>query len=519
MKLVLTIAWRNILRHRGKSLVIGVILFLGALLMTVGNGVISGMAAGIEKNIVNGFMGDIVLISEKQKSENILLDFMGQAIEPITTYKKIKPVLQNQDIVARHLPVGKNLTLVLKEDEATPGGAFLLGVDFAAYQKMFPDNFRIIEGRWPRPGERGLLVPTFAREEMANYMNLWVIPENGTVIKEHMKKETLEHIDALTVSSNVVMMGMASGMNSTSDIRFPVTGIVKYNALSTIFGHFCIADIDSYRECLGYFTAADKAVAVPKEEQKLLNLEGTDLDSLFGVDPLIVSNTRAPGGAAVPGGAAIINNAIVSGSSVTATPLGVENGIYNLVLVKLKDGVPYKTALGRLNRALAEAQTGVRAITWSKASGPIGSMALIIRGALFVFVTLLFCVAVIIIVNTLTMAALERTSELGMMRAIGARKSFIGGMFLGETAILSSIFGGAGIVAGIAAVKLIPLFKITSTNDMVQILYGGDIFHPLLGTSDVLITLMQLVFVTIIAAVYPMHVAGSITPLDAITRD
>ena len=63
MKLIFTIAWRNILRHKGKSLVIGIILFTGAFLMTVGNGVISGMAAGIEKNIINGFMGDIVLMS------------------------------------------------------------------------------------------------------------------------------------------------------------------------------------------------------------------------------------------------------------------------------------------------------------------------------------------------------------------------------------------------------------------------------------------------------------------------
>ena len=54
--------------------------------------------------------------------------------------------------------------------------------------------------------------------------------------------------------------------------------------------------------------------------------------------------------------------------------------------------------------------------------------------------------AIIIIVNTLSMAAIERTSEIGMMRAVGARKGFIRLMFLGETAALSAIFGGAGIV-------------------------------------------------------------------------
>jgi putative ABC transport system permease protein len=193
--------------------------------------------------------------------------------------------------------------------------------------------------------------------------------------------------------------------------------------------------------------------------------------------------------------------------------------VYNIVFVKLKGGVSYRYALANLNRALAEANTGVRAVTWNRASGPIGSMAIIIKGALFVFVTVLFFVAVIIIINTLTMAALERTSELGMMRAIGARKSFIGGMFIGETGILSAVFGGAGIAAGIIVVKLIPLFKITTSNDMVQLLYGGDIFRPVLMLPDIGLTVLQLVFVTVVAALYPVAVARGITPLDAISRD
>ena len=47
MGLILKIAWRNIWRHKGKSLVIGVILFIGAMLMSIGNGMISGMEKGM----------------------------------------------------------------------------------------------------------------------------------------------------------------------------------------------------------------------------------------------------------------------------------------------------------------------------------------------------------------------------------------------------------------------------------------------------------------------------------------
>ncbi len=504
MKLILTIAWRNILRHKGKSLVIGVILFTGAFLMTVGNGVISGMAAGIEKNIINGFMGDLVLISDQQKSDNILLNMMGSSIEPITTYKKIKEVLSAQPYVRRFLPVGKNLAMVLDESTSAPGYAYLLGVDFKEYRKMFPGNFTVIEGSYPAPGARALLVPTFARDEFYDFYNIWFIPEGGKVVKANLKKEALANLNTLVISTSVVMMGMTSGINTTNDIRFPVTGIVKYGALNQIFGHFCLVDIESYRECLGYFTAADMSAQVPKEEKKLLGLEGSDLDSLFGGESMIVPDSaKAPKVKLVTQAAARL----------------AEDGVYNAVFIKLKEGAAYGDALKQLNAALAAAGTGVRAVIWNKASGPMGGMASIIKSALFIFVTLLFCVAVIIIVNTLTMSALERASEIGMMRAIGAHKTFIAGMFLGETAVLSAVFGGSGILAGMVAVRIIPLFRITTGNDMLQLLYGGNFFTPLLSLSGVALTALQLLFVTVVAALYPMRVAARITPLDAISRD
>jgi putative ABC transport system permease protein len=146
-------------------------------------------------------------------------------------------------------------------------------------------------------------------------------------------------------------------------------------------------------------------------------------------------------------------------------------------------------------------------------------MAVLIKTSLFVFVMFLFFVAIIIIVNTLSMAALERTSEIGMMRAVGARKSFIRLMFLGETGVLSAVFGGAGILVGIITVNIVAVFNISTGNDMVQLLFGGDTFRPYLSLLDIGLALIQLVIVTIIAVIYPVRLASNIKPLDAISRD
>ena len=509
MKLILTIAWRNILRHSGKSIIIGVILFLGALLMTIGNGVIAGMDRGLEKNIVNGFLGDVVIISAKEKNDNILFKMMGESIEAVTNYKDIKKVLEKETCIKGHLPVGKNVTMVLNEDEGDPGYTMVIGTDFDAYRKFFPDNFTTIEGRLPHKNETGIIIPKKTREDLYDQMDYWLVPENSKLDESNLTNDAKQVRDNLIIKNTAVFMGMSDG-ESTSDIRMPVRGIVRYNALNTIWGHFSLMDIESYRQCLGYFSASDSSAFIPKEKKELLNLDNSNLDSMFSESNLIVTDS---------------GNRDISGINFKrkAIPkkeaVDLEAGTYNLVLVKLKKGISLDDGVERLNKSLAAANLGVRAVTWKKASGFIGSMATIIKGALFLFVTFLFFVAIIIIVNTLTMAALERTTEIGMMRAVGARKSFISGMFLGETAILSCVFGGIGILLGIITVQIIPMLNITSTNDLVQLLYGGDTFHPYLSIGDMVIVVMELVLVTFITVIYPVKVAKNITPLDAIARD
>jgi len=508
MNLIIKIAWRNIMRHKGKSLIIGAILFVGALIMTVGNGVISGMDAGLKETIVNSFTGDIVLVSDKQESDNVFLEFMGKAVAPIYNYVDIKKVLAAQPFVERFLPEGKNMAMVLNEDGGMPGNAILLGVDFDKYRSMFPGNIRMVEGRMLDKGEKGVLVPTGARKEFEAYTNIWFMAEGARLDTALLPKEVKPDIGNLVPKTSAVLMGFNDD-NSTSDIRLGVKGVIEYKALNHIFGHFVIIDIESYRRCLGYFAAADK-VDIPSADRKLFSMADDNLDALFNSDSVMVKNTASKPKRTV---------AIAPPVASEVKQIDVEAGAYNIVLVLLKKGENASQSIAKLNALFKEHKLGVRAVPWKKALGPVGSMATIIKGALFVFVMFLFFVAIIIIVNTLSMAALERTTEIGMMRAVGAKKSFISNMFLAETGMLSFVFGGCGIVAGIITVNVLAAFHFTSTNDMVQLLFGGDTFHPLLTAGDLFLTVLQLTIVTLIAVVYPTRVAQSITPLDAIARE
>ena len=511
--ITLKISWRNLLRHKGKSLVIGAILFLGAFIMTAGNGVISGMDKGLQRNIVDNFLGDLVLVSQDQENESVLMTPGGKSLEIITDYLKIKEFLKTKNYVTNYLPVGRGFAMILNE-EGDPNFGMFLGVNFGDYRKMFDSNITLDEGEFMKNAEPGVMINTESRKQFFDFSSMWFTPKNYPLKKEAFPEEMKKNPAAARVMDEIIIMGFSDD-NTSLDVRLPVKAIYHYGELNKLWGHFNVMDIESYRRCFGYLTAADKKVEVSDEKKQLLDLSTDDLDSLFSESSLVENVKTSGSTGSLDSELASIKTAQDTGIA----DVDVDAGAYNMVFIKTSRGLKLEEARDKLNADLKAAGLPVKAITWKKAAGQIADMATVIRVALFVFVLFIFFVAIIIIMNTLSMAALERILEIGMMRAVGARKGFISRMFLYETGMLSFVFGGAGIIAGIIAILIFARLGITSDNPMLQLLFGGDSFSPSTGLSEVLLGIGQLIIVTVIAVIYPLMVARRITPLDAIARD
>ena len=520
MKQLLKIAWRNILKHKGKSFVIGTILFLGSFLMTVGNGVISGMDNGLRKNIVDKYTGHIVLISSEQQEDNVIFSQMGKPVEVIEGFGGIKKMLDANKYIDKYLPVGKEFVMLFNED-GEPGYTLIMGVDFVEYQKMFGGNIVAVEGNLLKKNERGALVTTKQREEFYDYYNFWCVPEKSQVVEKNLSEDAKLNVKNLNIKRNLVFMGF-SEKNSALDIRTNIKGIIKFSSLNSIWGHINFCDIESFRECFGWVTSNDRAAELSKGQQTLLNIDESNLEALFGGNMEIIDDKDLIENKTADNSKSVSSNKeqFKADAFKNTADAGVrDSGSYNIVFIKLKNIDDIDKAIKDLSAKIKDLKLKCRVISWKKAVGQIADIAAIIRAALFGFVMLLFFVAIIIIMNTLSMTALERVSEIGMMRAVGATKGFISGMFIFETAILSFIFGGAGIIAGIITAEIIAFQNITTTNDFLQLLYGGDSFMPLLGAGDIAAGVIQLVIVTILSMIYPVLIARKITPLDAISRD
>jgi len=295
------------------------------------------------------------------------------------------------------------------------------------------------------------------------------------------------------------------------DVRTEIKGIVRYNRLNELFKGVSFIDIETFRECFNYLTASDSVTEVEEKTKELLTLEGDDLDALFESGDIF---------------------SMVDMSAQIGTPteikievpdrdaeIDIDAGAYNTVFIKFKDGANHQEAIERIASALEENRMDARIVNWQDASGMLSQMAGIARVFLTGVVLFIFFVAIIIIMNTLSMAAMERTTEIGMMRAVGAQKNFIAKMFSAETFALSFMFGGAGILVGILLVFIIRAMQIPVTNDLAQFIFGGDIASPFIDFGTLLSIVIQLIIVTLLSLIYPVVLARKITPLDAVSRN
>jgi putative ABC transport system permease protein len=501
---ILKIAWRSLLRHKAKSIIIGTILFLGALIMTLGNATAIGMQRGVEQNMVESFTGHIILVSDEETKDNELFTPLAKPLKILKDYEKIRTVLDKQDFIKGYLPMTRGGVAILGGQEMD----FMLtfGCNFDEFQRVFGNPVTAVEGSVLKNGDHGLLLNVNGRKNRYKNQGYWLVPEGRGINRDNLTEEAKKEEDRLEVRRSLALEGFGEPNSTNKDI--PVKGVVRFRSLNTLMQEVTFMDIETYREIFGYYTARDIVQQLPPQEEALMS---AGEDALFNSGDILSSGA---GGTSV----AELENRIKATSKVTRT-IDFDTAAYNYVTILLKPGQDVNRSVEKMKRIAKDNNLPVKVLSWKKASGQVAQISDILQMIITVFVILLFFVAIIIIMNTLSMNALERTEEFGMMRAVGARKSFITKMFLAETFSLSFIFGGIGIIIGIIVTWIIrPIHISAGGNEIFELLFGGEVFRPSLGFAGLVTGVAGLAIVTVLAVVYPVMVARKITPLDAINR-
>ena len=194
----------------------------------------------------------------------------------------------------------------------------------------------------------------------------------------------------------------------------------------------------------------------------------------------------------------------------------IDRGAWHFLLVRLEDPSRAEALIVELNDYFALEGISAVAHDWKAAAGGFSSLAAIVQGVFNGAIVVIAIVAIIIIMNTLVISVIERTSEIGTMRALGARRAFVLRMFVVETLSISWVFGVAGIILGALIVGVLNLLGLRTESDFLIILFGGELLRPDLSLFSVLLSLVIVTGIGFLASIYPVLIALRIQPVRAV---
>lgn len=241
------------------------------------------------------------------------------------------------------------------------------------------------------------------------------------------------------------------------------------------------------------------------QEKKLTLGQNLEIVTLTGAEKLEIVGLLADDGAG-----------LLNSGAVAFVPLEIVQDMFVLgdqfseITVQVTPGIGRDVeALSELKAVLSERLGDSAEVTYPSArSDLVPRMLSSYQLGLFLFSIIAIFTGAFLIYNTFSMTVVERTQEIGMLRAIGMGRSQILSMVLAEAlllGILGSILGaGAGYVLARNLTRLVGGF-LTVEQGLLTI-----------STQTLLISFSVGIGVTLVAALFPAYKAAGIPPLEAL---
>ena len=502
MSVVAKIAFRNVLRHKTKTLIIGSLVAVGMVVIVLGNSLLETAERGIEQTYVRSYTGHLVITARHSATITLMgvqgMDAADTFIPAIPRFEEVLAYVSGHPAVEAVNPQAVAMVLVDYEGRRSLTQAF--GIDPVYYERMFPDNIEIVAGRMLAPGEEGILL-------------------NERGVKARLERSG----EVKVVPGSSVLL---TGMSATSGVRVrevPIRGIFRFRHGNPALDVVSLVDITNMRALAGLNVAAVSEAELSELEAALLGavdeeaLFGGDLDSLFGG---LFVELAEPGGAefAEPGqdGEEVLWSALSLGvEEDDQTWSAAASSAWHFLLVRLKEGASPEAVAAELQRHFDAEGIDVEVSDWLSGAGAVALLATGTKLVFNVVVLVIAVVAVFVITNTLVISVTERTTEIGTMRALGAQKSFVRRMIFWETLMTTGLFGLAGVVLGLLALAVLNWTGIEAPNVFFEILFGGKVLHPRPSWSAIAGALALVLAIGAAASVYPVSIAMRTEPAKA----
>lgn len=193
----------------------------------------------------------------------------------------------------------------------------------------------------------------------------------------------------------------------------------------------------------------------------------------------------------------------------------LQRGVVLNAAIIMKDPTQSSDTIEAIVARSAADGLNLKVVDWQTAAGIVGQFIVVLRAVLYVAIFVIFLVALVIINNSMVMATIERTPEVGTMRAIGAQRPFVMALFITETLVLGLLSGGGGALLASAVIFGLQQVGIPAPSDVLVFLFGGPRLYPSVGVDDHLFGIGVILVVSVLSTVYPAAVAASVPPVVA----
>lgn len=137
-----------------------------------------------------------------------------------------------------------------------------------------------------------------------------------------------------------------------------------------------------------------------------------------------------------------------------------------------------------------------------------------INTAFAVLGVIVLVVSAIGIVNTMSMAVMERTKSIGVMKSVGANSGAVRTMFLVQSSLIGVIGGGFGILFGLGINQIVQ----SVANSMIASEKIDMTMSVGLPWYVLLIVFAFAVIISLVSGIYPANKASKLDPIEALRR-
>jgi len=216
----------------------------------------------------------------------------------------------------------------------------------------------------------------------------------------------------------------------------------------------------------------------------------------------------------------MINNSVVFVPlEIAQQALNVGNGI-SMISVKTNKVKEVTTIIDSFNQIFQKKNTNINAFSWEESAKTVIAMSAAENAETAVMLAIILAIGMIGIINNVILSALERTSEIGTMKALGMREWEIVFVFMVEATGIGIIGGIAGCLLGIAGVGCMVKYGYDLSyigGDMSM--YGVPILDKIYGVwnfSSFIFIFFFGIILALFSSIVPAYWAAHKDPVKAI---